>query len=322
MAVPRRATSYAGRSSASITRYGAGLTFTFHDLPLDRSSSSAVAPASPRCSHRIPPSSPSRSPSSPRPAPSSAGRSRSFLGGLITVSVGDRVADQEGRLFSSTGVLDEIEVVAGEEGDGVWIPDLIADQLGVGPGDRVEVANDGGGHATPVVVDGIYRAVYATPPGGYWLPWANEFRAKRCFDCPLPPQHVLVDRDQFLTLTRDLRQNSAIVRLYAPLSTPDISLEEARALRQYEDKVIERMRYPDGDLGRPFACCRRFFYQSSDLPFAVALTTFVLDRLRRGRGREADRGRGGRRGCSRWRASAWRSSWSPPRGRSPCAPAG
>jgi putative ABC transport system permease protein len=258
----------------SITRYGAGLTFTFHDLPIEpveffgrgAGESSLFSPDPTEFAEPFTELA-EAGPVLGRPV-------ESFLGGPITVSVGDRVADQEGRLFSSTGVLDEIEVVAGEEGDGVWIPDLIADQLGVGPGDRVEVANDGGGRATPVVVDGIYRAVYATPPGGYWLPWANEFRAKRCFDCPLPPQPVLVDRDQFLTLTRDLRQNSAIVRLYAPLSTPDISLEEARALRQYEDKVIERMRYPDGDLGRPFACCRRFFYQSPDLPFAVALTTF------------------------------------------------
>ncbi len=52
---------------------------------------------------------------------------------------------QDGRLFSATGALDEVERLAGTDGDGAWLPDLIADQLGVGPGDTVQITNPEGG---------------------------------------------------------------------------------------------------------------------------------------------------------------------------------
>jgi hypothetical protein len=149
----------------TVTRYGAGITFTFRDLPLGQvelfeRGGSAITP--PTFEEMDEPFRELAS-GSPTLGPPVA----AILGDTVAVSADGEAAEQEGRLFSSTGALEAVERVAGVDGDGVWLPDLIADQLGVGPGDG-RASDPLGGPAASVGVDGIYRAIYATPPGGYW----------------------------------------------------------------------------------------------------------------------------------------------------------
>ena len=86
-----------------------------------------------------------------------------------------------GVLFFGTGALDHVDVVAGTDGPGVWLPDYVAEPLGAGPGDQVELRS--GKAVVPVTVDGVYRFLYAQPSTGYWRTWSGQLYP--CPDCPL-----------------------------------------------------------------------------------------------------------------------------------------
>ncbi len=118
-----------------------------------------------------------------------------------------------GALFFGTDVLDHVDIVEGTDGTGVWLPDYVAEPLDAHPGDRVELRS--GTAVVPVTVDGIYRALYALPSTGYWRTWSEQLYIP-CTDCEVPPQPILVDRDQLIALSHQLGMDRASVR---PLGT-------------------------------------------------------------------------------------------------------
>ncbi len=59
-----------------------------------------------------------------------------------------------------------------------------------------------------VAVHGIYRGLFRRPPSGYWLAWGNDIYPK-CAFCPLPPQLILADPEQLITLSQTLGRPSA-----------------------------------------------------------------------------------------------------------------
>ena len=68
----------------------------------------------------------------------------------------------EGRLFAGTDALDHVRIVAGTDGDGVWLPDSVAGTLKVQPGDTIELRN--GPDRVEVGVDGITWRSPTRPP--------------------------------------------------------------------------------------------------------------------------------------------------------------
>lgn len=257
----------------SITRYGAGMTFTFRDLPLrstemgGRDGGTVTSPfvgelddpfrglaaASPVLDEPI----------------------ESVVGDTLQVSLGER-AISDGRLFASTGVLDAVERLSGSEGNGVWLSDFTAEAIGAGPGDEIRLhdPDEERGPTIAVRVDGIYRAIYPSTVE-YWLAWAEQFRLT-CFDCRPPPQPILVEFDQALDLSRELEQASATFRWQAPIADPStVSLSQARAFRTYQRDVNERMTDPGDPEAGGFLCCQRWFYAAdTQTGFGTALTVF------------------------------------------------
>lgn len=246
----------------SITRYLAGMTFTFEQLPfrLVRLESGVKTPTPDEVSARFRQLA-AGSPILGEPI-------RSILGDPVAVSVDGRASTQQGRLFAATGVLSQVEKVAGTDGEGVWLPDLIAEDLGVRPGDTIRLQGPGRRSAV-VEVDGIYQGIYFTQPeGGFWLTWQDEFRLP-CIDCLPPPQPILAESDQVLALSRALGQRSATFTWQAPIADPgDVTLAEARTFERYQQRVLDRITYRTGDLWPHFACCLRWPYPSD------AVTTF------------------------------------------------
>jgi len=241
----------------SITRYAAGMTFTFRDLPL--------APVEVERGLRFPEVGALDEPFRELAAgsPILGEPIQAVLGDDLEVSLPGGRKTQAGRLFGGTGALEHVDAMAGSDGDGVWLPDLVANDLGVEPGDTIELRDVDGGRSASVGVDGVYRAFYLNPEG-YWFPWSNEFRltcpARRSLDCDPPSQPILGDRDQVLRLLDDLEQRSAMFRWQAPIADPSsVSLEQARAFEAYQREVGARIRDRD-DLGDRFLCCQRWFY--------------------------------------------------------------
>jgi hypothetical protein len=241
----------------SITRYGAGLSFQFQDMPLRsielfgrsaRQTSPVVGELDEPFAELA-----SRSPILGEPI-------RAVVGDPLAVNLDGTTGINLGRLFSANGMLDEVEILEQTQGAGVWVPDFIATELSASPGDRLDLS-DPDDPRSPVVsvrVKGIYRALYPRTVG-YWLPWAGEFRLT-CFDCRPPPQPLLAPRDRVLDLLRDLEQTSATFQWLAPIADPaSISLEQARDLRAYHRELDARMHDQD-DLGGDFLCCQRWFY--------------------------------------------------------------
>jgi putative ABC transport system permease protein len=161
-----------------------------------------------------------------------------------------------GVLFSGTDVLSHVDIVAGAEGPGVWLPDYVAEPLDAGPGDQVELHL---GDATVTVsVDGIYRALYAQPGTGYWRTWSEQLYIQ-CPDCSPPPQPILVDRAQLVSLSTQLGTPRARFALTAPVTSEPTTLDEARDLSLTAERLRDSMT-SDRQLRTIFPCCGRLFF--------------------------------------------------------------
>lgn len=234
-----------------ITRFGGGVTFRSDPVPLDAPAPSG-APGSVLFEAR----------GELFAREMSANR---LLAPAVQTAMGPTVlvtragSDEQGRpgkLFSGEGAIEHVEVLRGSEGPGVWLPDLIADALGLGPGDRIELGSSSSGATATVTVDGVYRALYASPPRGYWLKWHDEIFTE-CADCAPFPQFILTDLPRFLDLTAELGAPSASFVWTAPLRPGlDLTLEDAIGLDGFVDRFQQRISDEGSLLGRVFECCQ------------------------------------------------------------------
>ena len=194
------------------------------------------------------------------------------------VSMGD-VDDpsdtREVRLFAGEDVGSQLEIVDGALGDGAIVPDHVADALDLSIGDTVTMASDRNGTAT-LPVDGIYRRIYHGNMGGYWRPWRDEL-IQRCFDCPPPPQPVLMTEAAFLEYSADLRLDHVGYAWQAPL-------EQTLTLDDAEDADRRAKAITDEMSGRNlFTECSFFFFCSTRTrpAFGSSIDEIVTDTHRR-----------------------------------------
>ncbi|MGE5459140.1 MAG: hypothetical protein ACM3WR_00805 [Solirubrobacterales bacterium] len=239
-----------------ITRYMAGITYRFTNLPL---TPLRFAPGA-------------RSPSIgdldaafgelAAGSPQLAAPIEEVLGDPVSLSFEGRNGTQTGRLFGAADAPSHVERLVGREGDGVWLSEMTAQDLGVRPGDTIELTDASQGHhrVVEVAVDGIYADFYlALPPDGYWLQWEPKFRLKSLEnDQPPPPQPILTGLRQAIALTRSLGQTTATFSWQAPVADPDtISLEDVQALDRYR-QPLESLSFADTRIGTALQCCRRY----------------------------------------------------------------
>ena len=211
----------------TVTRFGAGIIYTSTNVRFDKASPDGHGLLSDRR----------------REVFSRTVGTNPSVGPVIEQAMGDEIAvtgpggqvpssgPVNGVLFYGTDVLDHVDVVEGTDGAGVWLPDYVAEPLDAHPGDRVELRS--GAAVVPVTVDGIYRALYALPSTGYWRTWSEQLYIP-CTDCTVPPQPILVDRDQLIALSNQLGMHRARFALSAPVrADPPLRLDEARGLGSF-----------------------------------------------------------------------------------------
>ncbi len=156
------------------------------------------------------------------------------------------------RLFAGDGVNEHIEILEGAPGSGALIPDLIAEALGIGPGDEITLRDQNGRSAT-VHVDGVYRSLYKGGVSGFWRPWYDEL-VVYCPDCPPPAQPVIVGRDRFFEIADELRLPRLAVAWQAPLEA-HLTLDQAVDAEARAARVVERMSDRTTETGRLFNRC-------------------------------------------------------------------
>jgi putative ABC transport system permease protein len=254
---------------AGVSRYGAGLEYRNDPLAFDALAADGEEPLSDRLGDLF-----ARETAR---SPVLGGTVEGIMGSVISVMPQAGSAEvREGRLFAGTGAGAQVEMLAGTADEGVTLPDLIADALGVGPGDRVTLTGRGDRSAT-VVVGGIYRALYARPTPGYWQAWDDEIHNIRCTDCAPLPQFILVARDPMVALERRLGWTEASFTWQAPLATSAITLQQALALRRFVATFHAAISDPGSELGATFHCCLEpaLFVRRNEIAFRTYIPKVI-----------------------------------------------
>ena len=162
-----------------------------------------------------------------------------------------------GRIFSGTDAEKYVEMIAGDGSNGALVPDSVADFIGVGPGDEIQLSG-----GSVLRVGGVYRALYKTPSSprsGYWSPWSEQIY-RPCPDCPEQPQFILVGPEDAVRLTRELHDPEARDLDYgwvAPIDEISLDVDEARDVRTYAARILGEVTDRKTRIGRLFACCGR-----------------------------------------------------------------
>ena len=97
------------------------------------------------------------------------------------------------QLMRRDGFRDHIDVVEAGTGSGAWVPDSVAEPLGLAPGDEVAVEPFAGGPAT-LPVAGVYRDL-RVERGPWWCSMPRTFASPSAGGSPPPPLVLLDDVD-------------------------------------------------------------------------------------------------------------------------------
>jgi len=234
-------------STGVVTRYGAGIAYIAFDQPLD-----AKTPDGAGLRERQDRLFTERVSTTPYLGPTI----RSVLGAGVAVSLaGERTTSRDGWLFGRDGAAADVEILSGKEGPGVWVPDSIAEPIGVGSGDRVVLNYVPGRPGIEVTVDGVYRSLYSEPRSGAWRAWSRQIYPQ-CATCPAPPQFVLGDVDQVLKMTRALDAHTATFGWEAPVAEEEgLTLGQARELEAFTQRFLSDMSDQSSGYYQVFRCC-------------------------------------------------------------------
>ena len=177
----------------------------------------------------------------------------SVLGQIVTIrSVEDPERTNGVRLMSRDGAIDHIAVIDGEEGDGAWVTELVANRLRVKAGDEIEIFNNDADESVRMEVDGRYKDLFNQPRQPYWLP-LYEFIYAPNPDAGPPPTFLILTHEQVLELSRKFAPDEIqpggfpTERLFegwdAPLRRKEpITLDEARELQAFAGGYENRFR--------------------------------------------------------------------------------
>ncbi len=99
-----------------------------------------------------------------------------------------------GRFLARDNFRDHIELVDGDHGPGAYIDEVLADDLGVGPGNTLQFTA-GTSSTQEVTVQAVYSGLYDRTGDDYWCAVEDVLEVNSMGDLPPPP--ILVDPDFF-----------------------------------------------------------------------------------------------------------------------------
>jgi len=181
------------------------------------------------------------------------------LGGIVSTVVGPEIAaagegrdDLGVRLLARTDALDHVTTLDGG-GEGVWIADTTAEELGLRPGDELRLGLGTTPRDATVRVAGVYRALFLEPHTPYWrslepdiYPQPPEFGT--------PPTFVMADEATITDLATELGVERVDYLWEFPLDTQALSLGEAERAAADLERLGAALGPEGGPLAELFAC--------------------------------------------------------------------
>ncbi|MGH8915928.1 MAG: FtsX-like permease family protein [Acidimicrobiia bacterium] len=113
-------------------------------------------------------------------------------GTVVNLSTGDGVP-LTGRFVARDRFREHIELVEGEHGPGVYVDDVLAENLGVGPGETFTFT--AGSRSSEATVQAVYAGLYDKVADDYWCSVQDVIETNAMGDLPPPP--LLVDPGYF-----------------------------------------------------------------------------------------------------------------------------
>lgn len=167
------------------------------------------------------------------------------------------------RLMASTEALEHVRQLEGDPSiRGAWVPDLVARAIGAEPGGTITLAPQQG-ISLQVDVAGVYASLYSEPRRGYWHQWAGEifpsleYCEDPCRDPAVPPQFILLDQRTLTDVVAHFGNPTVTVAWQAPLADGiELTLEQARQVEAFGERMRLRMGADGTVLGRLFDCCK------------------------------------------------------------------
>ncbi|MGH2746817.1 MAG: FtsX-like permease family protein [Actinomycetota bacterium] len=132
-----------------------------------------------------------------------------------------------GRLLYRDGALRHIDVLQRAPGNGIFVPDTIAEPAGVAAGDEITLHL--GEDRTVARVAGIYRDLASEPLSDYWKPMTFQIINPRALEVQ-PPPFLIAPKPLFFDLGRRLDDNAQYEWRFELTTTP--TLPEGQRLRQ------------------------------------------------------------------------------------------
>jgi putative ABC transport system permease protein len=191
------------------------------------------------------------------------------------------------RLLYRTDALAHVTKLEGGEGEGVWLSDNRAEQLGVGPGDTLtltyegDVQRDGRRHVgtTSVVVAGVYRALWSEPDTPYWRDLYEQIYPPNP-DVPPPPAFLIMDEATYREVNSDLESFATDVHWEFPLADPSPTLEQAQSLNANLDQLQASLQARTTPEARTLSCTELRCATATLLPTVIRETEEEVSALR------------------------------------------
>ncbi|MFL5767180.1 MAG: FtsX-like permease family protein [Actinomycetota bacterium] len=171
----------------------------------------------------------------------------------ILKQAGSYVAGEAGRtanvrVISRDGALSHVDVVSSAGGSGVWVPDTVANDLHLRPGETLALAN--GPHTANVRVAGVYRDLARQPPTPYWCSLAYALTPQNAFASFQLPPLLIMDRATLFSIGAELRDFDVQFLWEVPAETQHLSLTRAVALASAMQRLGNRLERPRSSFGQ------------------------------------------------------------------------
>lgn len=161
-------------------------------------------------------------------------------------------ATRQFRPLYRTDALDHVVRVTGREGDGVWMADLAARDLGIRPGDELRLTAFGVENEVTVTVDGIYEALFNHALTPYWRSHVQDIYPPDP-NAPAPPTLLLGDLETIIHVSSKLSAESVVQRFEVPIEPGgSITLDDARDVESLSRTFQRNLRDETTRLGSAF----------------------------------------------------------------------